>query len=202
MNDEENTPLIYRIIVIVVIVAAIFATFMGILDFALVRSNSEEISNLNKTMESINGRLNEDSSAISALKQSISPGGVVDEYINSYNFLANSDLDLEKILTFSSINPNSNYLSIYITGKQNVFINVTKSGQLLLQAEMRPGLSNYVFFLSGTPTVKTSYTISLDRSCVITSADASDTYFLVSKNGSSELLRMKSQFQPVSEFYK
>jgi hypothetical protein len=202
LNDEENTPLIYKIVVILVIVAAIFATFMSILDFALVRSNSAEISNLSKTMESISGRLNEIDSDISALKQSISPGGVVDEYINSYNFLSNGNIDLEKILTFSSVNPNSDYFSIYITGKKGVWINVTKGGQLLLQADMRPGLSDYVFFLSGTPTVKTTYTISLDRSCVVASNDASNTYFLVSKKGSSELLRMKNQFQPVSEFYK
>ncbi len=202
MNDEENTPLIYKIIVILIIIAAVFATFMGILDFALVRSNSEELSNLNKTIDSINGRLNKNSSDISALKQNISPGGIVDEYIDSYNFLTNTNLDLERILTFASVNPNSDYFSIYITGKRSVFVSVTKAGQLLLQANMRPGLSDYVFFLSGTPTVKTSYTILLDRSCVITSSDASDTYFLVSKNGSSELLRMKGQFQAVSEFYK
>lgn len=202
MNDEEDTPFIYKIIVIVIIIAAIFATFMGILNFALVRSDSVEIANLGKTIDSINGRLNGIDSDISTLKQNISPGGIVDEYINSYNFLANGNIDLEKILTFSSINPSAEYLSIYITGKKGVWISVTKSGQLLLQADMRPGLSDYLFFLSGTPTVKTTYTISLDRSCVITSTDASNTYFLVSKNGSSELMRMKNQFQPVSEFYK
>lgn len=201
MNDENNTPLIYRIIVIIIIVAAIFATFMGILDFALVRSNSSEISDLKGMINSINRNVNEMGTQLSSLNQMISPGGVVDEYINSYNFLSNTNLDLERMMTFSSIEPSSDYFTIYITGKKGVWIGVIKKGQTILQADMRPGMSDYFFFVSSTPTVKTSYTFLLDKSCVITSNNASSTYFLVSQNGSSKLVRMKNQSEMISEFY-
>lgn len=201
MNDENDTPLIYKIIVVIVIVAAIFATFMGILNFALVRSNSSEISNLEGMIGSINGNINEMNTKLSSLNQMILPGGVVDEYINSYNFLSNTNLDLERMMTFSSIDPTSDYFTIYTTGKKGVWIGVTKNGQTILQADMRPGLSYYFFFVSSTPTVKTSYTFLLDKSCVITSSNASSTYFLVSRNGSSDLIRMKKQSEMISEFY-
>lgn len=200
MNDE--TPLIYKLIVILVIISAIFATFMSILDFAFVKSNSVSIYNMEQEMKSLNGEINNINSNLSSLKQDIYPGGVIDKYISAYNFLSNANLDLQKILTFASQNPDSQYFSIYVTGSKGVWISVSKKDQYILQAQLRPGLSNYLFFFSGTPTVRTIYTVSIDNSCVVASDDASNTYFLISQNGSSKIVKMWKNPQPVSELFQ
>ncbi|HEU23999.1 MAG: hypothetical protein C0176_00800 [Mesoaciditoga sp.] len=199
MNEE--TPFIYKLIVVLVIVAAIFAAFMSILDFAFIRSNSVSISNMDSEIKSINGQINDINSNISILKQDIYPGGIIDKYISAYNFLSNTSVDLQRILTFASQQPQAQYFTIYVTGNRGVWINVSKKDQYILQAELRPGLSNYMFFYSGTPTVKTIYTISVDNSCFVTSNDASATYFLVSQNGVSKILKMQKNPQPVAELF-
>ncbi|MGC8705039.1 MAG: hypothetical protein ACP5RU_06235 [Athalassotoga sp.] len=199
MNEE--TPFIYKLIVVLVIVAAIFAAFMSILDFAFIRSNSVSISNMDSEIKSINGQINDINSNISILKQDIYPGGIIDKYISAYNFLSNTSVDLQRILTFASQQPQAQYFTIYVTGNRGVWINVSKKDQYILQAELRPGLSNYMFFYSGTPTVKTIYTISVDNSCFVTSNDASATYFLVLQNGVSKILKMQKNPQPVAELF-
>ncbi len=199
MNEE--TPFIYKLIVVLVIVSAIFATFMSILDFAFIRSNSVSISNMDEEIKSMNGQINDINSNISILKQDIYPGGIIDKYISAYNFLSNTSVDLQRILTFASQQPQAQYFTIYITGNKGVWINVSKKDQYILQAELRPGLSNYLFFYSGTPTVETIYTISVDKSCVVTSNDASDTYFLISQSGVSKIIKMQKNPQPVSELF-
>jgi len=198
---NEETPFIYKLIVVLVIVAAIFAAFMSILDFAFIRSNSVSISNMDSEIKSINGQINDINSNISILKQDIYPGGIIDKYISAYNFLSNTSVDLQRILTFASQQPQAQYFTIYVTGNRGVWINVSKKDQYILQAELRPGLSNYMFFYSGTPTVKTIYTISVDNSCFVTSNDASATYFLVSQNGVSKILKMQKNPQPVAELF-
>ncbi|BBJ28452.1 hypothetical protein [Athalassotoga saccharophila] len=199
MNEE--TPFIYKLIVVLVIVSAIFATFMSILDFAFIRSSSVSISNMDEEIKSMNGQINDINSNISILKQDIYPGGIIDKYISAYNFLSNTSVDLQRILTFASQQPQAQYFAIYVTGNRGIWINVSKKDQYILQAELRPGLSNYLFFYSGTPTVKTIYTIPVDNSCVVTSNDASDTYFLISQNGMSKILKMQKNPQPVSELF-
>ncbi len=203
MNEEENTPLLFKIAVILIIMGTAFGTFMGIVNFAFIRSLSNELSDLNKnTVGNINGRLNKIDSEITSLKEDIQPGGIVDEYINAYNFLSNTNFDLEKLLTFASANASSTYFTVYVTGSSNVWINVSRGGQSILQVDLKPGLSNYAFFVSGKPDVKTFYTLSVDLSTIITSSDASSTYFLVAINGSANLIKMKTSSVSVSNILR
>jgi hypothetical protein len=203
LNENENISVLFKIVVVLIIVGAIFGTFMSIVNFALIRSISNEISTLNNlTISSMNDRMNRMDSDISSLESNIQPGGIVDEYINAYNFLSNTNLDLEKLLTFASETPDATYLTVYIEGRSNVWITVTNNGQSLLQADLKPGLSDYVFFISGNPNVKTSYTIMLAPSSIITTSDASATYILLAQNGKTSILHTKSPSLSVSNILK
>jgi len=92
---------------------------------------------------------------------------MVDLYINAYHFLANTQIDLERIVTLSQESADKNFFSVYVTGEKNVWIGILENGKYVFQAEMRPGLSSQRFYVNSSPSVFTSYTLKLNPSAVL-----------------------------------
>jgi len=201
-DENQEFPVLFKILVIIVILSALFGTFMSLVDFALVKSTSREISKINGTMlGSMSDRLNKIESDISNVKSSLMPGGIVDLYVNAYHFLSNSQMDLEKIVTLAENTKGKTYFLFYITGERGVWVGISKGGKYVFQSEMRPGLSSTRFYVNTSPEVSTSYTFMVDSSTVIMSGSPSQTYILVlSKNG-AKIVKMRSTMMRVKDLF-
>ncbi|WP_456399388.1 hypothetical protein [Mesoaciditoga sp.] len=199
-NQEEDTPFIFKIIIILIIVSAIFGAFMGVVNLSLARMNSKEIGEVNSIIDkSINAKISRIENEISSIDTSLRPGGMIDLYINAYHYLSNSSIDLQKIVTIAQSNYGKTFFSIYITGKYEVWIGVMKNGKYVFQSEMTPGISDQRFFVNSTPTVSTSYTITLNSSSVLMSGDPQNTYVLLVTPDGAQLLKMSSKSLSVGE---
>ncbi len=199
-NQEEDTPFIFKIIIILIIVSAIFGAFMGVVNLSLARMNSKEIGEVNSIIDkSINTKISRIENEISSIDTSLRPGGMIDLYINAYHYLSNSSIDLQKIVTIAQSNYGKTFFSIYITGKYEVWIGVMKDGKYVFQSEMTPGISDQRFFVNSTPTVLTSYTITLNSSSILMSGDPQNTYVLLVTPDGARLLKMSSKSLSVGE---
>ncbi len=205
VNDEDSQefPILFKILVIIVILSALFGTFMSLVDFALIKSESQEISKVNGIVfGSLNNRLNKMESEISNIKSSLMPGGIVDLYVNAYHFLSNSQVDLEKIVTLAESTKNKTYFTFYITGENGVWVGVSQRGKYIFQSEIRPGLSSTRFYVNGSPNISTSYTFSVNASTVIMSGSPSQTYVLFFNKGKAKIVRMSSTMMRVESLFK
>lgn len=195
MRDDENQefPILFKILVIIVILSALFGTFMSLIDFALVKSASREISRINRTLlASMSDRINNMENDISNVKSSLMPGGIMDLYVNAYHFLSNSQVDLEKIVTLAEGTNGKTYFSFYITGESGVWIGISKGGRYVFQSEMKQGLSPERFYVNNTPKISTSYTFTVDSSTVIMSGSPSRTYILMVNKKGAKIVKMSS----------
>ncbi len=195
MRDDENQefPILFKILVIIVILSALFGTFMSLIDFALVKSASREISRINRTLlASMSDRINNMENDISNVKSSLMPGGIMDLYVNAYHFLSNSQVDLEKIVTLAEDTNGKTYFSFYITGESGVWIGISKGGRYVFQSEMKQGLSPERFYVNNTPKISTSYTFTVDSSTVIMSGSPSRTYILMVNKKGAKIVKMSS----------
>lgn len=203
LNEEEKIPVLFKIIVVMIIAGALFGTLMSIVNFAIIKSMSNDLEKINKsTIGKINERLTELDSETASLKNAMGPGGIVDRYINSYKFLSNAQLDLEKVLTFSVDSKNSTYFSVYITGNTGVWIGIGKNGKYTFQSELRPGLSPQRFYVNGTPQIMTSYTVTTDSSSIIVSGDPSRTYIVTADRGTARIVHMTSSTLKIEDLTK
>lgn len=205
MKDDESQefPVLFKILVIIVILSALFGTFMSLVDFALVKSTSREISKINGTMlGSMSDRLNKIESDISNVKSSLMPGGIVDLYVNAYHFLSNSQVDFEKIVTLAENTKGKTYFSFYVTGERGVWVGISQKGRYVFQSEMKPGLSLTRFYVNSSPEVSTSYTFSVSSSAVIMSGSPSQTYILVLDKKGAKIVKMRSTMMRVKDLFQ
>ncbi len=205
MNNTESqeTPLIFKIVVMIIIVGAIFGSFMSIVDLSLVKSTSREVENLNKIInESVNIRLSNMENDISTMQSALHPGGIVDLYVNAYHFLSNSQIDLEKIVTIAQSKSGKTFFSFYITGKGNVWIGVSKSEHYIFQSEENPGLSPQMFYINSSPDVSTTYTFTVNSSTIVMSGSPKNTYILLYDKNGAKLVHMSSRIVHVSDLLK
>ncbi len=200
-NIEEETPLIFKVMIILIIASAMFGTVMGIVDLSLSKLNSKKISELSSALKSLNVQINKIENSVSAIDASLKPGGMVDLYINAYHFLANTQIDLERIVTLSQESADKNFFSVYVTGEKNVWIGILENGKYVFQAEMRPGLSSQRFYVNSSPSVLTSYTLKLNPSAVLMSGAPENTYLLVRFQGGTKLIKLESKSIEVGKLY-
>ncbi len=201
--EGQETPLLFKIVIISIIAGAIFGSFMSIVDLSLVKSTSKEVSKLNKIIdESVNTRLSNMENEISTMKTALNPGGIVDLYINAYHFLSNSQVDLEKIVTLVQSKSGKTFFSFYITGKDNVWIGVSKNERYIFQSEENPGLSPQRFYINTSPDVSTSYTFTVNTSTIVMSGSPNNTYILLYDGQGAKLVRMTSRIMHVSDLLK
>ncbi len=199
-NSEEETPLLFKIMIILIIIAAIFGAFMGIVNLSLIKMNAKEIEDINTVMDkSINVKISKIENEISSIDASLRPGGMIDLYINAYHYLSNSKIDLQKIVTLAQNEKGKDFFSIYVTGTNEVWIGVMKDGKYVFQSEVTPGLSPQKFYVNCTPSVSTSYTITLNSSSIVMSGSPLNTYILAHTNRGVRLLRMNSRTMNVKD---
>ncbi len=201
--EEQETPLLFKIVIIAIIAGAIFGSFMSIVDLSLVKSTSRDVEKLNKTInESVNTKLSNMENKISTMRSALKPGGIVDLYINAYHFLSNSQVDLEKIVTLAQSKTGKTFFSFYITGKDNVWIGVSKNERYIFQSEENPGLSSQMFYVNSSPNISTSYTFTVNTSTILMSGSPRSTYILLYDGQSAKLVHMTSRIMHVSDLLK
>ena len=199
-NREEDTPLIFKVILISIIIAAIFGAFMGIVNISLIRMNSKEIDEINSVIDkSINMKMSKIENEISSIDASLRPGGVIDLYINAYHYLSNSSIDLQKIVTLAQSDSGKTFFSFYVTGENEVWVGVLKNGKYTFQSEITPGLSLQRFYINCKPSVSTSYTVTLNSSSIIMSGSPQNTYILLSTSNGARLMKMSARSLSVDD---
>ncbi len=199
-SQEEETPLLFKIIIILIIIAAIFGAFMGIVNLSLIRMNAKELKKINDTVnKSINVKISKMENSLASIDASLKPGGMIDMYINAYHFLSNTNVDLQKIVTLAQSEKGKTFFSFYITGESEVWIGVMKNGKYVFQSEITPGLSTRRFYVNCAPTVSTSYTITLNSSSVVLSGAPQNTYILLHGENGAKLMKMSSRRMNVSD---
>ncbi len=202
-TEGQETPLLFKIVIIAIIAGAIFGSLMSIVDLSLVKSTSKEMSKLNRIIDgSVNGKLNKMENEISTMQTALNPGGIVDLYINAYHFLSNSQVDLEKIVTLLQNKNGKVFFSFYVTGKNNVWIGVSKNERYIFQSEEKPGLSPQRFYINSFPDISTSYTFKVNTSTFIMSGSPNNTYILLYDGENAKLVRMTSKIMHVSDLLK
>ncbi len=201
-NFEEETPLVFKVLIILIILSAIFGAVMGIVDLSLSKLNAKKIENLTTALKSINVQINDIENSVSSIDASLKPGGIVDLYINAYHFLSNTKIDLERIVTLAQNPSNGKFFAIYVTGKKSVWIGISQNKKYVFQSEMTPGLSARRFYVDSLPSVLTAYTLKLEPSAVLKSGDPENTYILVHLPGETKIVKMQTKSVEVEKLLR
>ncbi len=130
-------------------------------------------------IRSLESKLNAISERLSKIENLYGRGGVIEKFINSANFLANTAVDLEKIIESIHDDPTAGYIQMFVMGQENVWVTFQKGQTVYFSKELKPGLAPYKFYYFKEPTIKTQYSIVVPRDCSIVIGKPGMVVFLV-----------------------
>ncbi|MFO7881653.1 MAG: hypothetical protein R6U52_03820 [Kosmotogaceae bacterium] len=185
-----------------------FALFLGIFFIVLIIVSSSlslltlvKVNELNNEIKAfqdeINKRVNDFTtdfeSDISKIKDIITPGGVLEEYVVAKSFIENLEEDLAMVLTEAQQSDDRPYFRFFITGKDQVWIglkNNADDSSYFFQKTFLPGLSKEKFFYFKDPLVETKYTIKVKNDSYIRAGNPDSVYVIFFGFESGKLVQM------------
>ncbi|AEH50896.1 hypothetical protein [Pseudothermotoga thermarum] len=167
----------------------IVAFFVFLFFFALVFGSVASVFSLiyyNKVRENYEARVKALENKINLLNDKVvklenlyGQGGVIEKFINSANFLANTAVDLERIIESIYDDPTTGYIQLFVMGQENVWITFRKGDTVYFSRELKPGLAPYKFYYFKEPAIKTQYTVIIPPDCSIVIGKPGMVVFLV-----------------------
>ena len=178
----------------------IFAAIVGFL-FSIIAVNQvgkmqREIVQMKAEYEAKLKAIESDLQAkLSSIERLLGGGGTLEKYIVARNFLSNTALDLDAVLTEMQNTSDRPYFRVFVTGTKEVWFGAKKSSSdnaYFFKKNIAPGLSKEKFYYFKTPEIDTRYTIMLGSDAYIRTGVPESVYLIFFGFDSGKLVRMPS----------
>ncbi|HPI17024.1 MAG TPA: hypothetical protein PLA66_07730 [Mesotoga sp.] len=130
---------------------------------------------------------------LASIERLLGGGGTLEKYIVAKNFLSNTSVDLDAILTEMQHQSDRPYFRVFVTGTKEVWIGMKKSSSdsaYYFQKNFKPGLSQEKFYYLKNPEIETKYTIMLNKDAYIRTGVPESVYLIFFGFDSGKLSRM------------
>lgn len=182
------------VISLTLILASISSFVFSMLAINCVGQLKEQVARLESTYETELEKIELDFKAkLSSVQTLLGSGGTLEKYIVAKNFLANTTVDLDSILTEMQSGSDRPYFRIFVTGTKDVWLGLKKTAadtSYYFQKNFKPGLSQEKFYYFKGPLIETKYTVTLNKDAYIRSGVPEAVYLIFFGFDSSKLSKM------------
>jgi hypothetical protein len=130
---------------------------------------------------------------LASVERLLGSGGTLEQYIVAKNFLSNTTVDLEAIITEAQKASDRPYFRVFVTGTKDIWVGIKKASTdsgYFFQKNFKPGLSQEKFYYFKNPEVETKYTIMVGKDAYLRTGAPESVYLIFFGFDSGKLVRI------------
>ncbi|PNE23110.1 hypothetical protein V511_04395 [Mesotoga sp. Brook.08.YT.4.2.5.1] len=178
------------------IMAAIIGFIFSLIAINKVGQMEAELTQMRKQYDQELLSIEDDFKAkLASVERLLGSGGTLEQYIVAKNFLSNTTVDLEAIITEAQKASDRPYFRVFVTGTKDIWVGIKKASTdsgYFFQKNFKPGLSQEKFYYFKNPEVETKYTIMVGKDAYLRAGAPESVYLIFFGFDSGKLVRMPS----------
>ncbi|HNS35427.1 MAG TPA: hypothetical protein PKI70_04905 [Mesotoga sp.] len=178
------------------IMAAIIGFIFSLIAINKVGQMEAELTQMRKQYDQELLSIEDDFKAkLASVERLLGAGGTLEQYIVAKNFLSNTTVDLEAIITEAQKASDRPYFRVFVTGTKDIWVGIKKASTdsgYFFQKNFKPGLSQEKFYYFKNPEVETKYTIMVGKDAYLRTGAPESVYLIFFGFDSGKLVRMPS----------
>ncbi|HNU24206.1 MAG TPA: hypothetical protein PKN37_08040 [Mesotoga sp.] len=178
------------------IMAAIIGFIFSLIAINKVGQMEAELTQMRKQYDQELLSIEDDFKAkLASVERLLGSGGTLEQYIVAKNFLSNTTVDLEAIITEAQKASDRPYFRVFVTGTKDIWVGIKKASTdsgYFFQKNFKPGLSQEKFYYFKNPEVETKYTIMVGKDAYLRTGAPESVYLIFFGFDSGKLVRMPS----------
>ncbi|MDD3460839.1 MULTISPECIES: hypothetical protein [unclassified Mesotoga] len=178
------------------IMAAIIGFIFSLIAINKVGQMEAELTQMRKQYDQELLSIEDDFKAkLASVERLLGSGGTLEQYIVAKNFLSNTTIDLEAIITEAQKASDRPYFRVFVTGTKDIWVGIKKASTdsgYFFQKNFKPGLSQEKFYYFKNPEVETKYTIMVGKDAYLRTGAPESVYLIFFGFDSGKLVRMPS----------
>lgn len=178
------------------IMAAIIGFIFSLIAINEVGQMKAELTQMRKQYDQELLSIEDDFKAkLASVERLLGSGGTLEQYIVAKNFLSNTTIDLEAIITEAQKASDRPYFRVFVTGTKDIWVGIKKASTdsgYFFQKNFKPGLSQEKFYYFKNPEVETKYTIMVGKDAYLRTGAPESVYLIFFGFDSGKLVRMPS----------
>ncbi|WP_367361632.1 hypothetical protein [Mesotoga sp.] len=178
------------------IMAAIIGFIFSLIAINKVGQMKAELTQMRKQYDQELLSIEDDFKAkLASVERLLGSGGTLEQYIVAKNFLSNTTVDLEAIITEAQKASDRPYFRVFVTGTKDIWVGIKKASTdsgYFFQKNFKPGLSQEKFYYFKNPEVETKYTIMVGKDAYLRTGAPESVYLIFFGFDSGKLVRMPS----------
>jgi len=178
------------------IMAAIIGFIFSLIAINKVGQMEAELTQMRKQYDQELLSIEDDFKAkLASVERLLGSGGTLEQYIVAKNFLSNTTVDLEAIITEAQKASDRSYFWVFVTGTKDIWVGIKKASTdsgYFFQKNFKPGLSQEKFYYFKNPEVETKYTIMVGKDAYLRTGAPESVYLIFFGFDSGKLVRMPS----------
>ncbi|MGC9320889.1 MAG: hypothetical protein ACP5FY_01385 [Kosmotogaceae bacterium] len=128
-----------------------------------------------------------------SVERLLGSSGTLEQYIIAKNYLSNTAVDLEAIITEVQNAKDRPYFRIFVTGTKDIWVGMKKASTdstYFFQKNFAPGLSQEKFYYFKNPEIETKYTLMVGKDAYVRTGAPESVYLIFFGFDSGKLARM------------
>ncbi len=176
------------------IMAAIIGFIFSLIAINKVGQMEAELTQMRKQYDQELLSIEDDFKAkLASVERLLGSGGTLEQYIVAKNFLSNTTVDLEAIITEAQKASDRPYFRVFVTGTKDIWVGIKKASTdsgYFFQKNFKPGLSQEKFYYFKNPEVETKYTIMVGKDAYLRTGAPESVYLIFFGFDSGKLVRI------------